>query len=212
VAHSEKLQQQWALMDQRGYRRAAAQTELLVSQLHGTDHYDATRLLGRAYYYLGDYEASATWYQQACQGSSDSGDWLDLAIVAAWAGRKVDSGEAFAQVRLCQQAAKYAQPPGLFRQLLWYADSLVSSGDLEAVWPLLDELARAYRHLGASDTVSLYAASMPFMSTFLDLVQRAWRKAGRTSEGKKWLENLAEGLDSEGAKKTRAFSKRLDGG
>ena len=211
LIHSPRLRRQWQLFEQRQYRTALAQAMLMIEYLQGADLRDGLHLIGMTHYRLGQYDQSADWLGRACHGSEESADWLNLAVAAVLAGRVDQSEDAFAQVRICQQAAKHAQPPGLYRQMLWYAEALTQGNEFDPLWPLMDELASAYRHIRSTDVVSLYVANMPFLSTFLELSQRAWRRAGLASEMRDWLQGLADGLDPEGAGRVMRVIQQLDG-
>nr|MBC7245524.1 hypothetical protein [Chloroflexota bacterium] len=198
MPRSPLLEKQWALFEQQQYEEAFQMTQSAMSGLQGEDLRDAQRLMGLACYHKHQYERAVFWLMEACKGSANAQDWLHLALAAAMQGHQELSAQAFEQVRLCQQAAKYAQEPGWYLQLYWYACALCDSGQCERALPLLNELASAYKRLRHSDTIYLRARDMPFLSSFLDLVVRCFRALARHAEGTAWLEELAQALDPPG--------------
>jgi len=125
VRHSPQLARQWALYDHDEHDRALQQARTLLPRLHGAERQEACRLIGLCYDRKKEHTEALHWLQSACQGSEDSQVWLELALAALRAGERKLSEQALEQVRLCQQAARYAQPPGLYVQLFWYAGSLL---------------------------------------------------------------------------------------
>lgn len=214
MPRSEALQRQWAFYDNKQYERAFQETLSLLEKLGGADLRDGQRLLGLASLRQRQYPQATLWLKKACQGSDRSADWLNLATSAALQGHLSLSAEAFEQVRLIQQAAKYRQGAGFYRQLLWYASALCDAGQHDLSQPLLDELAQAYRRIHDTDTAMLYVLELPFLSTVLALAVRHFDGAGRHVDGAAWLEALGGDLDHEGqlqaAKAIRAL-QQLDG-
>ena len=93
-----------------------------------------------------------------------------------------------------EQAARFQQSPGFYRQLFWYAGALSAAGAHERLQPLLDELAQAYRRLGSSDTAHLHTLGLPFLSSFLDLVVRHEVGHGQHDAAADWLQDLGQAL------------------
>jgi tetratricopeptide (TPR) repeat protein len=198
MPRSEALQRQWALYDNKQYGRAFAETMSLLEKLSGADLRDAQRLLGLASLRQRQYPQASLWLKKACQGSDDSSDWLELATSAALQGHLQLSAEAFEQVRLIQQVAKYQQGPGFYRQLLWYASALCDAGEHDRLRPLLDEVAQAYRRIHDTDSTLLYILNLPFLSSILALAVRHFDAAGKRHDGLAWLQALGQALDHEG--------------
>lgn len=198
MPRSPLLEKAWALFEQGRYEEAFEIAQALLSGFQGEDRRDAQRLMGLTHYRQREYEKAVFWLMEACKGSDQAQDWLNLAL-AATMDRKQELAEgAFEQARLCQQVAKYDQEPAWYVQLYWYACTLCDARQWERALPLLDELAGVYKRLHRSDTVFLYARGMPFLSSFLSLVVRCFRALGRQAEGIGWLEELAEALDASG--------------
>lgn len=198
MPREEALQRQWELYDTKQYESAFAETLLLAEELSGADLRDAQRLLGLTSLQQHQYPQASLWLKKACQGSDDSSDWLNLATSAALQGRRQLSVDAFEQVRFIQQAAKYRQGSGYYRQLLGYASVLCHADQHDLVRPLLDELALAYRRIRDTDTTLLYLLHMPFLSSMLALAVRHFHAAGSPADGVAWLQALGEALDDEG--------------
>jgi hypothetical protein len=108
------------------------------------------------------------------------------------------SEEAFQQVRLIQQGARYKQGPGFYHHLFWYATAMCDGGDHERLQPLLDELAQAYQRVRSTDTAQLYVVGLPFLSSMLVLAIRHFHASTQHEQGVTWLRSLAEVLDEEG--------------
>lgn len=209
MRRSPLLEKAWALFEQQRYDDAFEMAQALFSGLQGEDRRDAQRLMGLARYRQRQYEKAVFWLMEACKGSDQAQDWLNLAMAAVM-DRKLELAEgAFEQARLCQQAAKYDQEPGWYVQLYWYASTLCDAGQWERALPLLDELAGAYKHLHQSDTVFLYARGLPFLSSFLNLAVRCFRALQRQGEGITWLEELAKALDASGKRQVARAVEEL---
>jgi tetratricopeptide (TPR) repeat protein len=125
VRRSPHLARQWTLYDHDAHDRALQQARTLLPRLHGAARQEAYLLIGLCYERKKDHKEALYWLQRASEGSDNSQVWLELALTALKAGERTLSAQAFEQVRLCQQVARYAQPPGLYLQLFWYAGSLL---------------------------------------------------------------------------------------
>jgi len=125
VRRSPQLARQWTLYDRDEHDRALQQARTLLPRLRGAERQEACRLIGLCYDRKKEHREALHWLQLACQGSEDSQVWLEVALAALRADERQLSQQALEQVRLCQQAARYAQPPGLYVQLFWYAGSLL---------------------------------------------------------------------------------------
>lgn len=198
MPRSEALLRQWTLYENKQYERAFEETLSLLEKLSGADLRDAQRLLGLTSLRQRQYPQASLWLKKACQGSDDSADWLNLASSAALQGHRQLSAEAFEQLRLIQQVARYQQGPGFYRQLLWYASALCDAGEHDLLRPLLDELAQAYRRIHDTDSTQLYVLKLPFLSSMLALAVRHFDAAGKRHDGLVWLQALGETLDDEG--------------
>jgi hypothetical protein len=198
VNRSSALEKPWALYDNKEYAEAFEEAHALLDNLQGEDVRDAQRLLGLACLRQRQFEQASLWWTKACLGSEEADDWVQLAISAALQGRNRLGEEAFEQVRLIQQAARYNQGPGFYQHLFWYASAVSDHGDHEQVQPLLDELAQAYRRVHRTDTTQLYVIGLPFLSSMLVLAIRHFHGARQHAQGVTWLRSLAEALDEEG--------------
>lgn len=208
MAHSVLLLKQWEWFEEQEYRRALEETQKVLPQLKGDDLKDAQRLLGLCCQHEGQYSQASHWFKMVCQGSAESGDWLNQAVAAARQHHLAEAQEAFEQARLCQQAAKYTQEPGLYLQIYWYALALGEAGAWEQVQPLLDELARVYVRLHNTDAVQLYRHSVPFLGSALILATHHFRARQQYAEGIIWLQHLAEDLDEAGQRQvSRAMTE-----
>ncbi|MBM4430945.1 MAG: hypothetical protein FJ026_11455 [Chloroflexi bacterium] len=207
--HSPRLANQWLLLEQHEYGQAFRETSALLDSLQGPDLRDAQRLLGWVCYRQQQYGQAILWFRKACQGSDESGDWLNLAVAAARQGNQELAEQAIEQVRLCQQAARYAQEPGLYPQLLAYARAQSQAGQHERVLALLEELAAAYRRVGSADTTLLYVLRLPFFSSFLELVVSHFRRQDKLAAGQDWLAALSPALDEEGRRRVTNALERL---
>ena len=125
MRRSPQLARQWTLYDRDEHDRALQQARTLLPRLRGAERQEACRLIGLCYDRKKEHREALHWLQLACQGSEDSQVWLEVALAALRADERQLSQQALEQVRLCQQAARYAQPPGLYVQLFWYAGSLL---------------------------------------------------------------------------------------
>lgn len=227
MRRSLHLAAQWTLYDRDEHERALQQARMLLPRLRGAERQEAYRLIGLCYDRQRVHKEALHWLQRACEGSDDSQVWLELALAALRAGERTLSQEAFEQVRLCQQAARYAQAPGFYLQLFWYAGSLLDplprpkDGDAWArvkldlkdqrdqARLLLDELGTVYCRLHNTDTTFLYMRHMPFLSSFLTLVMRYFQARGELQEGMAWLRELSAALDSRGQQQVREAIKAL---
>jgi len=209
MPRSEALLLQWALYDNKEYGQAFQQAKELLSELEGEDLRDARRILGLASLRQQQYTQARLWLQKACQGSTWAQDWLDLAVTAALQADWALGDAAFDQVRFIQQAERYGQEPGFYRQMFWYASALCDATAYERVQPLLDELAEAYRRVGTSDTAQLYVVGLPFWSSFLVLVERRYGDADDHAAGVAWLHELMEPMDRAGRKQLHQAMRRL---
>ena len=227
MRRSPQLARQWKLYDQDAHERALQQARALLPRLHGPERREAQRLIGLCHLRQNKGDEAVDWLKRACEGSDNSQLWLELALAALKAGDRELSEEAFEQVRLCQQVARYAQAPGFYLQLFWYAGSLLDplprpkSGDAWArakldinrqrqqARQLLDELAAVYRRLYLTDTTFLYARRMPFLSSFLTLAKHYFLLQDQRDEGRAWLQELAQGLDRQGQEQVRLAAAAL---
>jgi len=209
VLHSPQLAEQWQLLEEHEYTKAFQQTMAMLESLSGPDRRDAERLLGWVCYRQQQYAQASLWFKKACQGSDWADDWLNLAISAAKQGQLELSDQALEQVRLCQQAARYAQAPGLYLQLLAYARVLSDAGEHTRVVALLDELALAYRRVGSTDTTLLYVLRLPFLSSFLALALSHFARQGQEEPGQAWLEALEVALDKDGQRQVAKAIEKL---
>jgi tetratricopeptide (TPR) repeat protein len=207
--HSPQLAAQWELLEQGEYAKAFQQTMALSDGLSGPHRRDAERLLGWVCYRQQQYAQASLWFKKACSGSDWADDWLNLAISTARQGQWTLSDQALEQVRLCQQAARYAQEPGLYLQLLAYARTLSDVGEPARVQVLLDELVSAYRRVGSADTTVLYVLRLPFLSSFLTLAVTHFRRQDNEDEGKVWLLALGAALDEEGQRRVAKAVEEL---
>jgi len=198
MGRSERLQHQWALCEERDFERASRETLAVLDGLQGADMQDAQRVLGTCAYHQQRHQDALHWLGMACHASDDSNDWLGVALAAVRAGNPDVGAQAFEQVRLCQQAAKYAQWPGIHLQVYTYALALSDMRQWVAVGPLLDELKRAYKRLYCTDAAYVYRHGMPFLVAALELAARYFNAHGGRSAGVAWLQDLADGVDAEG--------------
>ncbi len=238
MRRSPQLARQWTLYDRDEHDRAQQQARTLLPRLRGGERQEAYRLIGLCCHRQQKHGEAVDWLKRACEGSEDSQVWLELALAALKAGDRTLSGEALEQVRLCQQAARYAQAPGFYLQLFWYAGTLLDAvaratappsqsagrssevdrsvpalGDPAPLWEqlrsLLDELGTVYCRLYLTDTTFLYARQMPFLSSFLTLVTRYFVMCGQLADGVAWLKELSEALDSSGQEQVKQAIKTL---
>ncbi len=198
MAHSLLLAKQWALYDGQEFERAWRETRAILDGLHGEDQRDAQRLGGLCCYRLKEYNEATLCLEQACQDSTDSNDWLWLALAATRRGRLEEGAAAFEQVRICQHVAKFSQPPGFYTQIYSYAMVLCDVRAWTRLMPLLDELAKAYARIGSTDTALLYRQGMPFLASLLALAVRLFSEQQQYVQGLAWLQQLALALDDEG--------------
>ena len=198
MVRSPQLRKQWELYEEQEYQRAFEEARALLVRLHGPDRRDAYRLVGLACHQQKQYSQATFWLRKACEGSDDAGDWLNLALAATMQGNHELGAEAFEQVRICQQVARYGQHPGFYLQLYWYACALYDKAAYERLQSLLDELADVYRRLHRTDTNFLYARRLPFLSSVLILAMRHFAEQEKRAEGVAWLHALGEKLDEEG--------------
>lgn len=192
------LEEQWDLFENGEYKRALEETRALLVRLSPVERRDAQRLVGRAYFELHDHRQALDWFREAADGSELADDWCRVALAATMMGNDKVASEAFEQVRLCHQASRYSQQPGLFVHVYWYAGALCAVKEYAAARLLLDELAQAFRRLHRTDTVFLYAHGMPFLSSVLSLALRCFRGQDAHAAGAAWLEELAGSLDEAG--------------
>ena len=211
MARSPQLEKQWALLDHQDYQSAVDETQALLGRLRGADQRDAYRLLAWARYHLHEFSQASFWFGRACQGSEDANDWLNLALAQVRDGDIAAAELSFEQVRLCQQVARFAQRPGFYLQLCWYASALCDARQPARVAPLLDELAEACRRLGSSDTTLLYCSGMPFLSSVLALAVRHFGQQGQRAEGAAWMQKLAAALDEGGRRRVQRAIEELRG-
>jgi tetratricopeptide (TPR) repeat protein len=192
------LHKQWELFEEQEYTRALDETQALLPQLQTDDLRDAQRLLGLCCQRQGQHAQASRWFRQACQGSVASSDWLHLAVALVLQGQPAEAAAVFEQVRLCQQVARYAQHPGLFLHIYWYALALAEAGQWSEVGALLDELSRVYVRLHSTDSAHLYRHQVPFLGSTLALAMRTFCALEHYAEGSLWLQRLAQGLDDAG--------------
>jgi tetratricopeptide (TPR) repeat protein len=209
LIRSPRLRRQWKLYDDQEYQRAFDETRALLVRLAGEDRRDAWRLLGLCCQRLKQYREAAEWFRRACEGSDEANDWLNVAVVHVQQGEVESGAEAFEQVRLCQQAARYRQVPGFYLQLYWYASALSDSDDHSRLPGLIDELAAAYRRLQRTDSAFLLSRGMPFLSSFLALVVGHFDHEEKQEEGIAWLQVLGQALDAGGQKQVAEAVERL---
>jgi hypothetical protein len=209
MIRSARLQEQWALYDEQEYELAFEQARALLDQLQGSDLRDAYRLVGLACHRQEQYGQASFWLRRACQGSDQAGDWLNLAVSATMQGDMELSAQAFEQVRICQQAARYGQAPGFYLQLYWHACALCDKGEYEPLQDLLDELAQVYRRLHSTDSAFLFARGLPFLSSLLSLATRRFREQGESAAGVVWMQALGEALDDEGQRQVKESVQEL---
>ncbi len=209
MARSEVLERQWALYYDKEYALAFEETLAFVDKLQGSDLRDAQRLLGLACLRQQQYTQASLWFKKACQGSENAGDWLNLATSSALHSDMELSAQAFEQVRLIQQAARYHQGPGFYRQLFGYASALCEKGEYQHLQPLLDELAQAYHRVHSTDTAFLYVVGLPFLSSFLALAAHRFDKANEHAKGIRWLQALGKGLDEDGQRQVAKTARKL---
>ena len=209
MVRSPQLKEQWELFERQQYRRVFDKTFALRRQLRGVDLHDAYRLMGLACHHQQQYYQATLWFKKACQGSSEPGDWYNLAASATMQGNSQLGAEAFEQVRICQEAAKYRADPGFYWQLCWYASALCDAEEYARLQPLLDELAGVYERLGCTDTTYLYIRRVPFLSCFLALAARCFGSPERCAEGVAWLRAFGRKLDKEGQSQVGEVVQRL---
>ena len=210
MPRSPELQEQWALLDSQEYRRAFEDTFALRRELQGADLHDAHKLMGLACYRQRWYRQATLWFKKACQGSDEAGDWCNLATSATMQGNGELGAEAFEQVRICQQAAKYQQEPSFHEQLYWYACALCDTEQHAALRPLLDELANVYGRLHCTEAPFLYVRRVPFLSCFLALATRSFRKQETYLDGAIWMRAFGETLDKEGQRQVGDAIRELN--
>ncbi len=198
MARSPLLAKQWVLYDGQEFEHARRETQAVLEKLEGEDRHDAERLIGLCSYHQRQYDEAERWFQFACQGSTDSNDWLWLALAATQRGNIQQGVDAFEQTRICQQVAKFAQPPGIHLQSYGYALALAEARDWVRLMPILDELGKVYERVFCTDTAFLYRLGVPFLVSFLALAQRFFREQGQYVQGLAWLQTLASSLDDEG--------------
>ena len=198
MGRSPSLAKQWALYDGQEFERAWRETHSILDGLGREDRRDAQRLIGLCWYRQHHYDDAEHWLQWACQGSADSNDWLWLALAATRRGNMEQGAQAFEQTRICQQVAKFTQPPGIHLQIYGYALVLCQSREWARLRPLLDELGKVYERLFCTDTAFLYRHGVPFLVSFLALAERPFREQGPFVQGLAWRQKLAFGLDDEG--------------
>jgi len=211
MARPPQLQKQWELFDHQEYQHAFEEARASLDRLQGADLRDAYRLMGLACYRQHEYNQASFWLEKACQGSDDAGDWFNLAASATMQGRVELGAQAFEQVRICQQVARYRQGPGFYLQLYWYACVLCDKGEYARLQPLLDELAHVYKRLHTTDSTFLYVRRLPFLSCVLALVTRCFREQAKCAEGVAWLEALGEAFDDEGQRQVNRAMQQLVG-
>jgi len=199
----EPLAEAWRLYENRNFAGAMKRAFAELDSLQGSDLRDAHRLLGRCSLHQRTYGDAANWLQAAAFGSDEAMDWLQLAIAAVLAHETARSREAFEQMIAIQSSCQFAQGPGYYRQLAWYASALCEAGELELALPLLNELAAAYHRVHTTTPSHLYVAKMPMLATMLELVVRYFRTCGQHTEGVAWLQALSQGLDDEGQRRTQ---------
>ena len=209
MIRSPRLRRQWTLYDDQEYQRAFDEAGELLVQLAAKDRRDAWRLLGLCCQRQKQYREAAEWFRRACEGSDEANDWLNVAVVYVQQGDKESAAEAFEQVRLCQQAARYTQLPSFHLQLYWYASALSDSGDHSPLPRLIEELAAAYRRLRRTDSAFLLARGMPFLSSFLALVVSHFDHEEKQEEGIVWLQALGQALDAAGQKQAAEAIEEL---
>jgi tetratricopeptide (TPR) repeat protein len=228
VRRSPQLARQWTLFDRAQHERALQQARTLLPRLRGADRQEAYRLIGLCYGRQKKHSEALDWLKRACEGSSNAQVWLDVALAGLKVGEWDLAEDAFEQVRLCQQVARYAQPPGFYLQLFWYAGSMLDAAKhrvrdkaqsrpvrgekraLEQVRSLVDELAAAYRKLHVTETTFLFTHSMPFLSSFLTLATRLFRAQWQLLEGVTWLRGFAEELDRGGKAQVESAIQALE--
>jgi len=198
MVRSPQLEKEWALFDQQEYQRAFEEAHALLERLQGPDLRDAHRLMGLACYCQREYGQASFWFKKACQGSDEASDWFNLAVSTTMQGDSESGVQAFEQVRLCQQAAKYGQEPSFYLQLYWYACTLCDQGEYARLEPLRNELADVYRRLHSTDTSFVYSRRLPFFSSVLALAARCFNEQKKYAQGVSWLQTLGAALDDEG--------------
>ncbi len=211
MARSQQLQELWALLDEQEYQRVLEQTQDLLATLQGPLLREAYKLMGLACFRQRKYREASVWFREACQGSDDSGDWFNLAVSATMQGEIEQGAQAFEQVRLCQEAARYRQEPGFYTQLYWYVSALCDRGEYERLQPLLNELTSVYPRLHCTETTFLYIRRLPFLSTLLSLVTRCFREQEKREEGIAWLQEFGQSLDEQGQRKVQEAIRELQG-
>jgi hypothetical protein len=209
MPRSDALVRQWALYDNRAYPEAFKEALELLDELEGADRRDAQRLLGLTSQRQQQLTQARLWLRRASEGSAEAQDWLNLAMVAVAQADWELADASFDQVRLIQQAERYAQEPGYYHQLSWYAGALVDASAPMRALPILDELATAYHRVHTADTSQLYVVRLPFLSSFLTLVERCFREADEYERGVRWLRSLNEGLDGDGRRQANETMARL---
>lgn len=209
MARSPLLVKQWALYDGLEFEHARRETHTELERLKGEERRDAERLIGLCWYRQRQYDEAERWFQFACQGSTDSNDWLRLALAATRRGNLQQGVDAFEQTRICQQVAKFAQPPGIYLQAYGYALALTEARDWVRLRPILEELGRVYERVFCTDTAFLYRLGVPFLVSFLALAQRFFREQGQYVQGLAWLQTLALSLDDEGKRQVSRAMREL---
>ncbi len=209
MIRSPQLRRQWKLYDEQEYQRAFEEARTLLVRLAGEDRRDAWRLLGLCCQRQKQYREAAEWFRKACEGSDQANDWLNVALADVQQGQIETGAEAFEQVRLCQQAARYTQVPSFYLQLYWYASALSDCGDHSRLAGLIDELAAAYRRLQRTDSAFLLARGMPFLSSFLALVVSHFHHEEKQEQGIVWLQELGQALDATGQKQVAEAIERV---
>jgi len=209
MPRSPKLQEQWTLLERQEYQRAFEGAFAMRHELQGAALHDAYELMGLACYRQQQYHHASRWFKKACQGSDDATDWYNLAASATMQGNVTLGAEAFEQVRICQQAARYQQEPGIHQQLYWYGCALCDTAQHGALQRVLDELATLYRRLHCTDTSFLYIRRVPFLSCFLTLATRCFCEQERYAEGETWMRALSEGLDEDGQQQVTEAMREL---
>jgi hypothetical protein len=209
MRRSERLHGQWALYDERQFDRACKETQAILATLQAADLQDAQRILGKCAYLQHRDQEAVQFLRKACQASDDSNDWLGLALAAVRAGQAELGAQAFEQVRICQQAAKFAQWPGIHLQVYWYALALCDMRQWFALAPLLDELKGVYKRLHCTDTAFVYRHGLPLLASALQLAARYFNAHGGRAAGVAWLQDLASGVDAEGGQEAERTAGEL---
>ena len=203
-----ELDEAWKNYAERKFNGAIELAKQHVSSPIDGLKYEADKLIALSHFQLREFDKSTPIFSSLLKGSTDPGDYFNLATSATLHKDFEMGKKAFDDAVALYKKAGTAKNMSVPNMAFYYLHSLKDAGAYERAFEQLEFLGEIYKKLVITDSHFLYMRGVPFFEHTLEAAKDILKNTASVKV-RVWINKLKEVVDEEGKEMLAGLEKEV---